>query len=261
MKRSSKKITVIICLLLLVATALFGWEGYRRKTIVKVAFPTQAEVEEPVVIDTAKLRLMGEVCDKLNFNRDEFLIVGSLSANDGADSAGRLDPEVYVFSKKGSSFYFRLGQTETINKAGLYLYVDHSQKKIMVSAEKTATPNPGLPRFKELIKRIKEEGYSLESRVEGTTEIIAVSNPYHLSCKNYAIYFDAATLVPERLYMRLTDAYEPEDPKKDKVIDLKIKQASRNSDLEKYTRSQIVKKENDKWVPGTGYDGYELIVL
>ncbi len=259
MKRISKKTGIVVVLLLMAGTALFGWGGYHQKSPVQVLSPVPQDTLRSIIVDSAKLSLLSTVYSKLNQDQDEFLIIGTIDARNGADTADHLSHADYIFSKKGMSFYLKIGSTETINANGLYLFVDNDIKKVMVSKEKQIIPNIGMPKLSEVIKRVKEEGYSVISEINGNSERITLSNPYHLSCKEYAIEFNSATLIPQRLYLRLSDFSAPENAKKDNVIDFRIKKASPVSDIEKYTTQTVVTKAYERWTLGSKYRDYELI--
>lgn len=259
MKKISKKTTVVIMISFLTAATCLALVRYHQFSFVQAKKVVLKKAQIEAELDTAKLSLLSRVYKNLNLNRDEFLIEGSISANNGADTTERLNNLDYIFSKKGSMFYYKLGVTETINANGLNIFIDHGAKKIMLSKEKKVVPAASLPDFTELIKKVKEEGFKILDSKTGDTEQITLSNPYHLTCKEYTVAFNSTTLVPQRMYTRLTNFSDPENSKKDNVIDFRISKVESDSEIRKYTHQNIVKKEKNGWRLNPGFEGYELI--
>jgi len=258
MNTKLKTASVILVLMVIAGSGFLGWAKYKT-SIAKVALkPVLVDSVEFNKIDTAKIALLKNVYSKLNLNKSEFLIVGSMTARNGADTTGRLNNSPYVFSRKGTSFYFKLGTTESINAKGLYVYVDHKMKKVLLSKEKEISGFV-MPELETILKTVGEEGFQLKSTINGANECINLSNPYHLSCKEYAVRFNKLTLKPNQLYVRLSNAEDPENNDKDNVIDFRIERSSVISEIGAYTARNIVVKGNRGWSLGPGFKNYELI--
>jgi hypothetical protein len=210
-------------------------------------------------IDTAKINLLRAVYNKIDPSRKEFLIEGTIEARNGADTTDHLENATYVFSKKGSSFYYKMGNTESINAKGLNIFIDHGIKKIMLSKQKNTISVAGIPDLNTIIDQIKGEGFELTDKKNGVVESISLKNPYHLSCKEYVISFNSESLVPERLLFRISNFQKPEDSKMDNVLDFKLKKVSQHADIEKYTSFKVVNKEKNRWQLSPEFSDYELI--
>lgn len=201
-----------------------------------------------------------KVCAQLNAYNDEFFLSGTLSTINGADTTEKVKGLKYVLNKKGQSMYYRLGNTETINNGGVYVFVDHNLKKLMISKNKRISVNPFIPDLKKLVKSLQSEGYNLVTDKLGDKERIAVVNENHISCKMYRITFDPATLAPKQIYLRLSDAEMPADKTKDKVIEINIDECGKYSKEQQFDTNKILMKKTDhSWKQAKGFEGYELI--
>jgi|GEM_PF-1688948 len=260
MKKLSKGTGLIIFIALMVSSTFFALSKYKAKDPIKI--DKQVPGTDTVtnnIIDTAKLGLLTKVYKNLDPNRNEYFLSGLINANNGADTSDHLLNTEYVLSKRGNEVYLKFGQTETINANGICIYIDHGMKKIMLSKSSEVITGLAIPNLTEQVKKIREEGFKMKSDKTGDTERIVLSNPYHLSCKEYAVSFNSNTLKPERIYVRLSSFEEPENTKMDNVIDFKINQTASASGIDKYTEQNFVKKQGKEWALNPGYKGYELI--
>lgn len=266
MKRYNYGKYLKVCGLILV---IAGFSFFAWGKLVKSKVPAQQDSvseEHPVDVieeyDPAVLEKFSKVCAKLNPEGNEFFISGIINSVNGADSLENVINQQYIFSKKGTSFYSRFGETETINGNGTYVFVDHILKKVMVGNEKKVVANAGLPDLSTLIKNLKGEGYQLEDEKIGTQlETIKVVNDYHITCKQYSISFNPENLTPKQITMRLSNVNEPEDKKKDKSITIDILKCHDKIDNNIYGPEKIVRKKSASWVLAPGYEGYELIAI
>lgn len=259
MKNKLKKIGLVATVLMFAGGSFLGWAKYKTAPIKGIAKPVVMDSVQSNKIDTVKVERLKRVYGKLNLNKNEFLIAGSISAKNGADTADRLNNAAYIFSRKGASFYFKLGTTETINANGIYLYIDHKIKRVLLAKKKEVISDFIMPELTTILNTVNEEGFELSSTTNGEIEQITLLNPYHLSCKEYTIAFNKKTLKPNKLYVRLSNSMESEDVKKDNVIDFRIRLSSPVSAIETYTVQNIVKKEKRGWILYPGFKSYELI--
>ncbi|TCC87294.1 hypothetical protein EZ428_21570 [Pedobacter frigiditerrae] len=256
--RQLKFIGLTAIILVLGFSSVLAWNSYQENTkpLAKVKVVDTSYVN---IVDTAQLRLFKTVYEKIDVNRAEFLIKGRLSTIDGADSTQHIANANYVYSRKGNQFYFKLGDIEMSNGNEVSTYVDHKNLKVMLTPSKKVIPLALMPDINKLMKTIVDEGYSVTgtlNKVEGTVSLL---NPYHLTCKEYKLVYDATTLLPKRLYIRLSNFQEPENKQKDKTIDLDLSLTSDESHLNEFLAQQIVNKKGKDWTLSPAYSTYELI--
>lgn len=254
-----KNISGLLLLLLLSASAFWGWAKYKKGILESKPNVAPLAVEDEALIDTMKLERLKTAFDRLDVSKDEFLIDGYLSMVDGADSLANFNKVKYTFSRKGNLFYYQLDQMEMLNQKEMIIYIDATNKKILLSRTKEVIPPPIVPALGDLIARVKEEGYKLVDQMQGGRETIALRNPYHVSCKEFGLTFQSSTLKAERLYARLSNFEEPEDDKKDKIIDLYISRSSADSEIKKFLSKQVVVKDKGTWQLSPAYSDYQLI--
>ncbi|WP_316815866.1 hypothetical protein [Pedobacter nyackensis] len=259
MIKANKKAGLVALVLVLASISFLGWAKYKTSFVKATGKSAVVDSVATYKIDTAKVALLKRVYSKLNLNKSEFLITGSMSAKNGADTTDRLKNAQYVFSRKGTSFYFKMGATETFNANGIYLYVDHGMKKVLLAKEKQVVSGFAMPELSTVLKTVTEEGFRLNSTINGENERISFTNPDHLSCKEYSVTFNKQSLAPSKLYVRLSDGEEPENNKKDNVIDFRIQRSSTDSEIARYIAQNIVIKGNKSWSLGPAFKNYELI--
>ena len=221
----------------------------------------ESQVNSEKDYDPLLLERFRKVSAKLDFSGNEFFMSGTISAENGADSTDKITKVIYILSKSGQNFYCRFGETETVNGNGVYAFVDHTLKKIMVSKQKEVIANAVLPDLAALVKNLKGEGYQLNNEKESGSERILIVNEYHISCKIYRLSFNPESLAPRQIYLRLSNMDDPGNKQKDKTITIDIKECAQKTDISTYAVDKIVKKNNTSWVQAPGYEGYELIVI
>ena len=259
MNKNFKNSLFLVVVMALAGVSALGWAKYKASVVKDQVKSVATDSLASNPIDTAKVALLKRVYGKLNQNKSEFLIAGSMMAKNGADTTDRLNNAQYVFSRKGTSFYFKLGATESFNANGFYLYVDHGMKKVLLAKQKQAVSDFVMPELSALLKTVGEEGFSLKSTINGENERISLLNPYHLSCKEYTVTFNKTTLKPSRLFVRLSDPESPENANKDNVIDFRIRISSALSEITRYTAQHIVAKGKAGWSLNPEFKNYELI--
>lgn len=248
----------IIAILIISGTGVIAWSKLNSRVEAEAKLKTEVEVPK---LDPQILAKFAKACQQFDPNQKEFLLIGKMNVVDGADSSQKISNASYIFSKKDQDFYFKLGETETINANGLYLFLDHVQKKVMVSNQKPLIAGMGMPDAKKLLKNLKGELYALTDQPAGDTEQISLVNEYHMSCKEFTLLLNKEDQQLETILIRLSHNEYPEDKKKDKKIELQITQLGISSNLENYVNKQVVKKEKEQWVLAAAYQNYELIIL
>lgn len=167
-----------------------------------------------------------------------------------------------VFSKQDGAFYYRLGTTETINAGGVYLQIDHQARQVAVSEQKAVYNTDGMKAFADLAGHMKDEDYKISTRYAGNMQTISFVNENHVSCKEYTITFNKATMAIRRIFMRLSDPINPLNSKAGKIVDMRVDEWSRQSRLSAYlTPGQVVHKVKGVWKLTDGYKNYRLIKI
>ncbi len=261
-KQFNKYLKTSLAVVALATLSFIAWGKIQRRvdrSSLKTIAPDTVSMQfnyDPEVLE--KFRT---VCSKVTVGADEYYLDGSIRTLDQADSTAEESESVYILNKKGQYMYCKLGETETINSPGVYIYVDHPLKKIVISEEKKITTSAGLPDPSLLVKNMKEEGYQLLSQRSGQLESISLINDFHISCKLYQITFDAERLEPKQIKIRLSDALNPEDKGKDKVLEINIKSCSQHANKDLQMVKEIVEKKGSSWVAAAGYEDYQLVVI
>lgn len=255
----TKYLIFIIAILIISGTCVIAWSKLAAEASVETKAKTDS-LKTPK-LDTQILAKFAKACQQFDPNQKEFLLIGILNVVDGADSSQKINNATYVLSKEGEDFYFKLGETETINANGLYLFLDHEQKKIMLANQKPLLAGIGMPDANKLLKNLNGEMYELTDQQVGDAEKISLINEYHMSCKEFTLLLNKENQQLQTILIRLSHNEYPEDKKKDKKIELKIAQLGNNSNLRNYVDKKVVKKEGEEWVLAAAYQDYELIIL
>ncbi|EDM35225.1 hypothetical protein PBAL39_13372 [Pedobacter sp. BAL39] len=262
MRKKLIKVIGIAGLLVIGGTSLYAWSVYRNAKVIEVAKDNAiADTLGVAAPDTALVRLFTKVSAGLDPNRKEFLLTGVLDVVNGADSTDNMNRADYLFSKKGKEFYFKLGQTEVFNLKSFYLFIDHAQKKVILSKQKQINAGNVMPDLQQMIAQIQGEGFEVSRIQTEGNEQITLSNPHHLSCKEFSLAFDETTLKPALLRFRLSDGEEPENKKRDQVLNLRIMESATKSDLERYASKKVVEQKDRHWVLSEEYKAYDLITM
>lgn len=165
----------------------------------------------------------------------------------------------FLFCKQGDEYYYRLGSTTTLNEKGAYLYIDNQNKRILVSGQKQVAYDNGVKGFGDLGANIKFEHYRPESKVSGNEETISLTNPHHISCKQYAITFDQRNMKIKRLYLRLSNLSDPLRTDNEKIISVSITKWTKTAVLSKYlTKEQVIQSVRGEWETTDEFKQYRL---
>jgi len=257
--KKNKRIA-LLSFLLLSSLAFFGWASYKKSF--KPLAPEKKMVDivySPAKVDAGKLQLLRQLCAKMSLNQKVLFIEGTVNALNGADSTDRLINADYIFMKQGDQFYYKLGQSETINTKKLNLYVDNGTKKIMLSPGKLTSAINGVGDPAELLKKVEDEGYELSEKINGMITIMTLSNPYHLSCKVFSIAYETESLQPKKLVYRLSNFQEPQNSKLDNVLEISFSSVKTSSGNDPKEITKFLRKEGKVWTLTDQYKDYELI--
>ena len=223
------------------------------------AADTAKRVPEP---DKALLSQFELLCKKMEDVKGDYTLGGVINIIDKVNPADRMDHVGFLFCKQGDEFYYKLGNTVTLNEQGVYLYIDYLARRIMLSAKKEVIYDMGLKQFADIGATVRSENYTMTSKITGEEQTISLINEHHISCKEYALTFDKRDMKIRRLYMRLTNLDDPLNKAKEKVIDVSITRWDDSADLSRYiSKSEVIRPENGGWRTAIGFKGYELIKM
>jgi len=261
MKKLNKKIFIILMgLVLMLAGAYAAVRFTQPKAVVKKVKKLEKEQLDPIVVDTVKLNLFKAVYARLNPGQHTVSMQGDLTIDDGADSLANLNHLAYHYAKKGKEMYYQLGAIETVNAKGLYVYIDHDQKKIMVSKQKEYVAQLPMPNLDQLIAGLKQERYQVvETNISDVTAQVAMVNPTHITCTEYALEFDKKTFKPSLIFARLTNLTDPLNRKMDKTMALKINLMGNEVNEKWLNPYRFVNHIGKGYEATTGFKGYEVI--
>lgn len=188
-------------------------------------------------------------------------LTGVLHIVDKQDARGSINAP-FVMSKNGSAFYYRIGNTETFNADGIYLYIDNKEKVAAIAGQKEGVIAGGLGAIAGFAKNAALERYKLSSSVSGNVQTITMLNEDHLACKQYSLSFDKASMKIRRVFVRLTDQQDPSNKQKEKVITLDVTKWEAAGDPHTYfKKSAALSNIRGEWKMAGRYKNYKLIKL
>lgn len=191
----------------------------------------------------------------------DFDYAGILNINDGADTSMSLKNMDFICSRKGMDCYTKFGHSEMLNAHGVYLFIEHDQKKVWLSPQKAiSTPLP--LNTASFNKNLISEDYQISAATEGSDSTIRLINEHHLSCKEYAISYDTTSKQVNHIYARLTNFQHPENDGKDKVVEMQLFHWSETGMPEKYLRvDDVIRIVHGVARLTNKYNDYELLNL
>jgi len=203
-----------------------------------------------------------KLCSQISDYKGNYTLAGVISIKNPTNPNLELKNEDFLFCKSGSQFYYQLGATQMLNESGVYLYIDHDRRNILLSPQKQVgydQPPLSLP---DVTAMLKSEHYRLVSSTTGNERTITLLNEHHISCKQYSLTFNKDNLKLKRLFMRLTDLRNPDDRSTEEVVDVRIVQWERTANLGKYLTKNKVIRTNGRAVSGTGnFRNYKVIKM
>lgn len=258
------KYKAILLTSLLLVGSLLTWAVQHRyfKGNTVVAFKVKETLARKFVYDKKLLATYERVTKYYDsLSKKNYTMSGTLNLTDGADTSDNLKGINFLMCKVGEEFYYRLGKVETINEDGVYLMVDNTAKKIVVTEQKklgTESYNPNL--FTHLGDNLQSEQYNLTGKVNGSVQTISFINETHITCKQYSMSFDTLNIGLKHLYLRLTNFQEPEKRDKEKVISVQVNEFDSRADLKKYlSKQEVLRKAGSGWKTVGAFEEYELI--
>ena len=243
--------------------ALLTWAmAYRKGHLLSAAKTIQpAELKKKHSYDPALLRQFEQLSAQLDFNRQRCTYSGRISAVDGADTSLSAKNIEFLFCRHGSDFYYRVGNSETVHEDGINLFIQHEQRKVVLSDNPMLVKSPQSD-LTAIEKKLRFEDYDLVSTNEGKNRKIAALNPTHITCKELALIGDTLSGKLETVSARFSNLSDPLNRKKDRVITITIDEIENKASLGRYTRMrQVIAGTKGNWRLTGKYADYELILL
>ncbi|MGN6638807.1 MAG: hypothetical protein ACTHJ8_07840, partial [Mucilaginibacter sp.] len=215
--------------------------------------------EQPIVYDSVLLKKFIQTVHSLDFNRAECTYAGVVNLTDDNDTSNNVHNLRFLFCRSGKNYYYRIGNTDIIYKDGLNLYVQHDQKKMMLSGQPISIKSP-VSNLSTIEKGLGFEHYTLQSSIEGSRQTLSLINERHISCKEISVTRDTVSGKLTRIYARLTDFGSPDDKHKDRIMDVAITGMSNHADMDLYPSwSKYIQKVGGKWRVTDTYQNFELV--
>lgn len=259
-----KRNKILLIVIVLWGTALLSKAYQHRESgLLKLSKAGHAVADLP---DTTRqynedlFKQFESVCREMD-SHDKIAISGTLFMQDKADSLSKPQTLPLILCREGKELYYKLGNTEMLSSNEYYVFTDHDAKKVMFS-ETAQLITSNVIDTRRMKEALLSEEYELKSKSQGLNTTISLINENHITCKEYSITFDTATLSAKKFYMRFSNANDPLGKDNEKIIELTVIQREDSPDISKYLNERIplsgdgtdlkLKKE---------YADYELIKL
>jgi len=242
---------------------MLGWAVTRHSMINRRAAATEVKAAKPPDInyDHRLIEKMNDLTAQFDYNKPECTYAGMINMTDGRDSTHTVKGIRFLFCRKNKSFYYQVGNTETIHRDGLNIFIEHEQQKVVVSARNFDIKSP-VHNTEGMEKMLRYENYALISRTDSATKTISVVNEHHISCKEISASYDTVSGNLKRIYTRLSDVTDPLNKKKERQVEVLFSRISGTGNLRLYPAvADVLEKEKGGWKLTTKYAKYELIRL
>jgi len=258
-KGKALSVTIIITVCVTAATLAIAYKVIPRKVqpAKRAVVPV---INEPVQkYDTVLLAKFKKIEAAINIKDKACTYSGVINIIDKADSINSAKNVSFLFCKKDSSCYYKMGNTETLNNRGLYLYIDHGNKKVLVGRQKVISV-PDFTSSRNLTNDLASENYTLSGKTTGPLQTLTLLNERHISCKQYAIIFDTTTYKVARIHARMTNFSDPLNKNKEKILDVVFSNWQNSADIDSHIAVDKILVEDGKQLKLTAlYKNYELI--
>lgn len=185
------------------------------------------------------------------------LIEGNIRLVDQADSSHSMSTR-FRYCQRDSLCYYQLGDQEMLTLPGLYMSVDHTVRKIMLS------PNPQPANVvkpmigQEQVEALKLEGYYITKEMNKPYTVIRLRREKHVSCREFRVTYDSAGMI-RSTFMRNSDMSAPEDLSLDKLITVNILNWQTSRIPEHLFRAErFIQRDGELWVPTAPFKDYEI---
>jgi hypothetical protein len=262
--RSFKNIRLLFIIATLVISGIIGvantpaiknWWYHRQEST------TANEYGKPDPEQQALIRELTAWMKPFDSTNTSYYINGLLTAIDRTDSANALQEVPYTVYKNGRQLYLRMAQTEAINNAEHYLFVDHAAQRMLLGNSRALVQAGGLP-VKESYGYIQDEGFSFtKNKINDREWRITMQNPHHISNKELTVQYDSAAGHVTRIFIRQAEITDPMNADKEKWISLDVRDWNDEPGAGSFMETKkFIQKKKDTWECTSGYQQYELIV-
>jgi hypothetical protein len=262
MKKRQFKLPVILLIALslsLAALITMAIGFHKRPGQVTRAKAASPENGQPIVYDPVLLKRFITTIHSLDFNKPKCTYKGVIDMTDGNDTSNNARGLKFSFCRSGDDYYYQLGSNEIIHRDSLNLYIQHDQRKIVLS-KRAIVIKPPTNDLALVEKDIRSESYLLKSTFNGTNQTLSLLNEHHITCKELSVTLDTASGRLERIYTRLTDFGSPVNKNRDRVMRVDITLIKDEVNMQLYPAvKDILKKNGNKWELAAAYKDYELI--
>ncbi|WP_316800440.1 hypothetical protein [Pedobacter frigidisoli] len=256
-----KRIKNIILFASLAMGGIIAFASVKKTTSRLIKRVTVSKVIKTGQVDAPTLSLLLELAEKINPSTVNYQLSGEVSYSEGKEgTANESMPCISI--RRGDDFYYRLGQTETIQQKGLNVCVDHNLKKIAIY--KAIAPGFGVFPIKtdSLAQYLSTEGYRVKlEELSNTESRIVVSNPDHVRCKEFYIRFLNNKHLPLLFFSRLSNPADPDNMLLDKRISFRMDYSGKLPDSLLMVSKIIRKEGKETFSLMPAYTGYELMDL
>jgi hypothetical protein len=251
------KVTACLVILMLVTVC-----GFAQQKIISKPIKQRDTVGHEPAPDKALLNKFELLCKKMSNTNGNYTMAGIINIVNKANPDDKMENVDFLFCKQGDEFYYKLGQTTTIDEQGVYLFIDYKTKRIIVSQGKKVVYDAALKQFGDLGAKVYGENYKLLDKVNGDDETLSLINEHHISCKQYSITFNRQTLKIKKLFMRLTNFSDPLRTDNEKTVNVNITRWDNGADITKYlSKNNVVKNINGGWKTVSEFKNYQLIKM
>lgn len=209
--------------------------------------------------DTVMLKKFKAISESLNIKDKACTYSGVINIVNKADTTQTVKNVRFLFCKRDQNCYYRMGNTETLNNNGIYLYVDHDHKKVIVGPQKSLSM-PDIAGSANLKDNLTGENYALTCKSSGEKQTLTLLNEKHITCKEYAITYDTVTRKVNRIFARMSNFNEPLNKAKERLVDVLFNDWQYQANVNNYLDPKTVLAQYGNEIKLVGiYKTYELI--
>lgn len=212
----------ILCFTTVFAVAYtINFTGEREHTIHQIKAEESLSAEKKVYDESLCNELITAL-DKLDITKHDFSIHGLITVYNPLDSTENIDRMPYTVIKTPDFYYYKAGNSETINGKKGYVYVDHNGMTIIAESTKSFNVGIAVPDAKKLIEILEKENYQLWSTEDSLRKTIVLENPYSLNHHKFSLTIDKSKGIPLNVYTAVPNLKDPSDKSLDRVINYTV---------------------------------------
>jgi hypothetical protein len=264
MKRK-RLLSVIIILAGLLPVTLLGRAiaelARKQKPIAHGTPVASASMDDTITYDTTLVRRFAALIGTVDFAKGNCFMSGSINLKDGKDSLNNLSGLRFLFDKRDSAIYYRIGASEIFNNGQINVLVDNANRKVLVSADRFQQNSP-LTGFKEITAKLQSEHYRLiQQHFKGSLNKLVVLNEYQIGCKEMSMAYDTVSNTLKEIYTRTADVSDPMNKTKERRLRVSFEKIGESQRGDIPMMSEVLKRREGGFVLKGKYSAYELIIL